>query len=295
MAQVSKDWLQRGVSLIALFLSIATAIFVIGRDNFSGKTASQERNGINVSHFAKDGVLKVAVVPAPPITEIEPASKRPQGYAVDVINAIAQKGKLQVNYLPTDWATMGAALSSGKADLAIGPIFVTEGRAKEYAFTDSLFAYAIVAVVPTQNSRINKISDLQKPGLRIAVGRGGFDSEFVGNTMPQAAIDVFPPDDPNLPMLEVVAGRADLALADFATATRFVSEHPEITIGLGQEPISLQYAAFMLRHEDMFLRDFINIALRNLDLSGALSVIDKKYANRRTWYARVTARPALAK
>jgi ABC-type amino acid transport substrate-binding protein len=96
-------------------------------------------------------------------------------------------------------------------------------------------------------------------------------------------------------MLEILAGRADIALADYATATKFVAEHPEVDIAFNGEPVSLQYAAFMLRRNDYLLREYINIALRNLDLSGALSAIDRKYSESRTWYGRVAHRPSLVK
>lgn len=283
----------RTLILSAFVVAIVVASIVASCGRSSQSTPPPQGEGL--SSFARDGVLKVAIVPAPPISAFDPISKRAEGYAIDVIDAIGRKSNLRVQHIPSDWATMGAALASHKADVVIGPIFMTEGRAKEYSFTDSLFAYAIVAVVPARASQVQTLADFQKPGLRIAVGRGGFDSEFVSNTMPHASVSAFPPDDPNLPMLEILAGRADIAFADYATASKFVAEHPETKIGLDSAPVSLQYAAFMLRQGDTNLKDFLNLALLNLDLSGALSSIDAKYADQRTWYARTSSRPELVK
>lgn len=286
-----EEILPKGLQISALVISLLLAFLGSG----CGKQGPALGPGAGSSTFQSTGEIRVAVVPAPPITAIEPNSKKPEGYAVDVMDAIAKKAQLRVTYLPSDWATMGAALASRKADVVIGPIFMTEGRAREYAFTDSLFAYAVVAILPSQSEKVRTVEDLQAPGLRIAVGRGGFDSEFVANSMPRASVSAFPPDDPNLPMLEILAGRADVALADHATAMKFVAEHPETKIGFNGEPLSLQYAAFMLRHEDLVLRDFLNLAIRNLDLSGALHNLDAKYANNRAWYARVAHRPDLVR
>ncbi len=281
------------VAYLALVVAIGALLLGIIRPQITGVSTTTESSQVQQSSFSKDSLLKVAIVPAPPITAIDPSSKKPVGYAVDVIDAIGRNAKLKIEYLPSDWATMGAALSSGKADVVIGPIFVTEGRAREAAFTDSLFAYAVVAVVPKGSNKVHKLDDLKTAGLRIAVGRGGFDSEFVSRNMPEAKVSVFPPDDPNLSMLEVIAGRADIALADYATAKRFVAEHPEVELRFEDTPVSVQYAAFMLRQGDTVLRDLLNIALRNLDLSGELSTIDSKYANQKSWYGRVSYHPTL--
>jgi hypothetical protein len=85
---------------------------------------------------------------------------------------------------------------------------MSEGRAREFSFTDPLFAYAIVPAVPKGTTKVRKLEDLRIPGLRAAVGTGGFDTEFISKNIPEANVSAFPPDDPNLSMLEVKARRA---------------------------------------------------------------------------------------
>jgi ABC-type amino acid transport substrate-binding protein len=275
---------------LALLVSIVVAILVLTRQPVTLQPAVLKTPSSDV---AASGKITVAVVPAPPITSFDPTTKQPSGYAVDVINAIARNAKINVEFIPGDWGTMGAALSSGKARAVIGPIFMSEGRAREFIFSDALFAYAVVAVVPKSSHKVQRLEDLKTPGLRLAVGRGGFDAEFVSRFMPQAKQTVFPPDDPNLPALEVIAGRADLALMDFGTAKKFVAEHGEVEMRFQDTPVSLQYAGFMLAQGDTALRDFLNLAMRNLDLSGELSVIDAKYTPQKSWYGRVSLRPTI--
>jgi ABC-type amino acid transport substrate-binding protein len=286
----SQDRITRVVAWVALAAALLTLALVLTRSPNRAPGAEQQ-TGSTMARVNKDGVIRVAVVPAPPITAIDPSTKAPNGYAIDVIEALARNSQLKVEYVPSDWATVAATLSSGKADVAIGPIFMTEGRARDFAFSDSLFAYAVVAVTPRNNPKVRTRDDLKAAGLRIAVGRGGFDSEFVRRQMPQASVSVFPPDDPNLPMLEILSGRADVALADFATAQKFIAEHPDLEMKFADDPVSLQYAAFMIRNDDWAWKDFLNVALRNLDLSGEMSAIDGKYAGQKTWYGRVSGRP----
>jgi len=292
MASITTASTSNRVGYAALLLAAAALLL-----NFVPRepASTSPLNAPAHSTFPQTGRLKVAVVPAPPITAFDPISKAANGYAIDVMNAVARNAKIELEYLPGDWATMGAALASGKADIVVGPIFMTEGRAREFSFTAPLFAYAIVPVVEKKTQILEQLADLKKPGLRVAVGRGGFDSEFVSRNMPEAKVSVFPPDDPNLSMLEVLAGRADVALVDFATAQKFVAEHQEVEIRLEGTPAAMQYAGFMLRQQDVVLRDFLNIALRNLDLSGELSTIDATYAEEKAWYGRVSLKPAIVR
>jgi ABC-type amino acid transport substrate-binding protein len=272
-----------GTKLVA-YLALAIAVIAAGFIWTRTPTLKSEPLDIRI---LREGKIKVGVVSAPPITGIDPNSRQPHGYAVDIIRELAQRAKIDLEFTPTNWNIMGAALSSSKADLIIGPIYMTEGRAREFAFTDPLFAYSIVAIVPKNSQKVSTLEQLQTPGLRIAVGRGGFDAEFVRSLMPQAQKTEFPSDDPTLSALEVVAGRTDVALMDLATAKWFVAGHPEVDIRFEDTPVSLQYAAFMLRREDTALRDFLNLALRNLELSGGMSAIDATYAAEKTWYGRV--------
>lgn len=242
----------------------------------------------------KTGKINVGVIDTPPSSNYDPNTSMADGYMIDVVRALARKGALEVNFVPVDWAKMTASLDTEKIDVVAGPIFLSEARAREYLFSDPLFAFAIVAVVPKKAASPRALSDLKLPGLRVAVGRGGFDAEFVTRFMPQARPSVFPPGDATIPGLEVLANRADLALMDYQTAVRFVGEHPELEIRFESNPVTMQYAGYMFRKRDQHLRDFWNIAVRNLDLDGELRTLDEMYATKKAWSVRVSTRPSIA-
>ena len=87
-------------------------------------------------------------------------------------------------------------------------------------------------------------------------------------------------------MLEVRAGRADVAIVDFSTAMRFAREHPSVRV-LEDMPVSQQYAGFMYEYGDDHIREFFNVALRNLHISGDLDIIEHEYASDRIWHSIV--------
>lgn len=229
--------------------------------------------------------LRVAVVPAPPASLFDAGTSGATGHSVDLVNAIAERTSLKVTYIAGNWATFGSALNSGQVDLVIGPVFMTEGRAAEFLFTEPVYEFTVVAVVPATGSTVYTIGDTKRPGIRVAVGRGGFDADFVAKNMPKARVSEFPPDDPNLAMLEVQAGRADLAIVDFGTAIRFAKENAGVRV-LEGVVLSRQYAGFMMRPNDLHLKSFLDVALRNLQLSGEGVSVDQRFKTNKIWYSR---------
>jgi ABC-type amino acid transport substrate-binding protein len=276
-----------GIASLALALALLALAIQLWPVEILGRSAKQDFAS-TLDRVKTSGKFTVAVVPAPPISSINPQTGEPEGFAIDVIRQVAERAQLKIEFLPSDWATMSAALNSNKADVVVGPVFFSEGRAKDFIFTDPLLAFAIVAVVPAAQAANFQRSDLFKPGLRIAVGKGGFDAEFVNKFMPKAELKAFPPDDATLPLLEVASGRADVAIADFATADKFAKEHPTIRILFADQPLSLQFAGFMVRGGDEAWVRFLNVALRNMALSGDLKQIEEKYQSHRIWYGTVT-------
>lgn len=244
-------------------------------------SSSEQGKGIN-EHEVID-VIRVGVVPAPPVSLYDASTNIASGHSIDIMNAISERSGIDIEYIGSNWATMGAALASKQVDIVIGPVFMTEARAAQYSFTKPIYSFAIVPVVLSENSNFKSFEDLDKSDIRVAVGRGGFDADFVSRFMPNTQVAEFPPDDPNLSMLEVLVGRADVAIVDFATATRFVANNNQVKI-LEGVTLSKQYAGFMLRTTNTRLKDFLEISLQNLKISGEAEIINRQYQANRIWH-----------
>ncbi|MCK6603101.1 MAG: ABC transporter substrate-binding protein [Bacteroidetes bacterium] len=260
------------IAIVAICMSIYSLIIINRVANV------EEKIGKN-----KITTLKVGVLSVPPVSLYDAGTKTATGHSVDIIAAIGKRTNLRIEFISSSWETFGSALISNQVDVVIGPIFMTEGRAFEYLFSKPIYDFAVVPVISNENNSINAISDLQKSGLRVAVGRGGFDADFVSKFMKGAIISEFPPNDPNLGMLEVAAGRADVAIVDYGTAVRFAENNSNVRV-LEKMVLSRQNAGFLVRSEDYFLKEFLDVAIRNLKISGELDSINLKYSKSKIWY-----------
>ena len=80
---------------------------------------------------------------------------------------------------------------------------------------------------------------------------------------------------------EVLAGRADVAITDGADAERFVKEHADKVKALWlDDPPAFMPAGFALRNGDRVGAEFLTVALRNLESTGVLDALARKYGVR---------------
>ena len=87
--------------------------------------------------------VRVATFPAmPPLNYI--SNGKPSGLEIDMLTEWANRRNLRLEFLVMDFAAQIPAVQSGKADLAMGAISITEERQKQVLFSDGYFESHIV-------------------------------------------------------------------------------------------------------------------------------------------------------
>jgi len=269
-------------------LALATAVVSLFLNHGDGTAAQQ----VVVKDHSVPKKIRAGVLPAPPSSGYDATTLKASGFFVDVFNAIADKAGIEVEYVPIGWETMDLALGEKNVDVLVGPVYQTVERAKSYSFTYPVVTYANVAVVAS-SSTISTLQDLQRPGLRVAVGRDGFDAEFARKSMPQSKLTFFPTGDKTITLTEVASTRADVAIVDYQTAHEFVAKHSNTRI-LETAPLDLQNAAFAVHPDKVALLRVLNIGLSSLAVAGGIDLIARDYESNLFWYALLQA-PAVMK
>lgn len=216
----------------------------------------------------------------PPYTQEDPNTRELSGFSVDIINHIASEIKCRVVWHRFNWNTMSADLKRGEFDVIADPIFQTIPRAREFAFTQPYAYFADgIAVVRVAETRFSAFADLDQESVNIAVGQGWASETLVRSRFTKAKITPVQTSTDLLQVFnEVLAGRADVAVADAADAVRFVQEHPrEVRALFLDDPPAHMPAGFALRPDDREGAEFLSVALRNMDATGILGAIGRRY------------------
>jgi cyclohexadienyl dehydratase len=162
-----------------------------------------------------------------PFTVRDRTSGEYLGFDIDMGRSLAGALGVNVEFVPTSWATMGRDLKSGAFDIAMGGVSVTLDRQKTGFFSapylrDGKTPIALCA----EADRFQTLEAIDRPGVRVIVNPGGGNERFDRARLHAAEIIVYPD---NLTIFDELArGRADLMITD-ASEARFQQKlHPGV-------------------------------------------------------------------
>jgi ABC-type amino acid transport substrate-binding protein len=262
---------------------VAAALAVLALALSFRGTGSKETKSIArglLERVDESGELHAGYGVYPPYTQEDPNTHAVSGFSVDVINQIAAELKCKVVWHRLNWNTMSADLKRGEFDVIADPIFQTIPRAREFAFTRPYAYFADgIAVVRQTETRFTNFESLDQEGITIAVGQGWASETLVKSRFSKARIV---PTQTSTDLLqvfnEVLAGRADVAVADGADASRFVKAHVgKVRALFLDNPPAYMPAGFAVRPDDRDGAEFLSVALLNLEATGVLDGLAKRY------------------
>jgi polar amino acid transport system substrate-binding protein len=198
-----------------------------------------------------------------------------------------------VEWIKTAPDTKIVDLKSGKFDVVATPIFQTVPRAREVAFTRPyVYMGSASGIVKKGDTRFSQFPDANKEGIIVAVRQGYAEEQYARKNLPKATINSMKVEDNSLVVLEVLSGKADLAIADTSQLMAFNREHPNETelVFVNPPPVVVP-AGFIVRHGDFPMVSFLNAALDLMELDGVLDELASKYnadayGVQRTFYPR---------
>lgn len=269
------------VAIVISIVALAIPLFRGAPPNRASLSADSSKHvpGI-LSRIESAGELHAGYGVYPPYTEENPNTRAVSGFSVDLINHIAKELKCKVVWHRLNWNTMSVDLKRGEYDVIADPIFLTIPRAREFAFTAPYAYFADgIGVVRKDESRFTTFDSLDNEGVTIAVGQGWASETLVRTRFTKAKIIAVQTSTDLLQVFnEVLAGRADAAVSDGADAERFVKEHPDTAKAMWlHSPPAAMPAGFALRPDDTKGAEFLTVCLRNMESTGVLDALARKY------------------
>lgn len=240
----------------------------------AGSAASSSKDGYTL---VKDGTLTVGTA-----AEYEPfeymEDGQYKGFDLDIIQDIAKKLGLTVEFANVDFDTIVPGVSSGaKYDVGIGAITVTPERKKEVDFTDSYYMDDQAIVTMKDNADItgdNYKEKLDSADAKIAVQSGSTAEAFAKENFPNAELVPFKNATDCFSALQAgqsVALVTNRSVAAQLVATSFDNEQVVKLISTGEE------YAIAVNKDNSGLKDAINKALKELTDDGTVDSLMGQY------------------
>jgi cyclohexadienyl dehydratase len=213
-----------------------------------------------------DGTLKVCTTgDYRPFTYLDPATDQWSGIDVDMVENLATRMDVDVEYIQTTWATLMPDFLSG-CDIGVGGISISMERAEQAFYTTATLDEGKTPITLCENvDRFDTVEEINQPGVRSITPIGGTNEKFADTHYPDGEIIRF--EDNNAIFDEIIAGRADVMTTDASETLWVAHRHPELCAVHPEDPFDFSQKAYLLPRGDEVFQEYVdqwlNIALND--------------------------------
>lgn len=192
------------------------------------------------------------------------------GFDIDVMNAIAKKLGITVEYVETPWDSMFAALGAKRFDLVANEVTYNDQRKALYDLSDPYVETTGVLVVAKDNTTIKKLSDLN--GKKAAENLTSNWAE-VAKTNGASVVGV----EGMTQAIEVLKqGRVDALVNDKLAIQNYLATNPGAPVKVVAQTADVSTSVLAARKGSGYMPQ-INQAISALKADGTLKTIYDKY------------------
>lgn len=254
--------MKRKLTVLLLALSLVAAVALPGCTN----------DGDDPDPTATVTKIRVATDATwPPFEYIDTANNKIVGFDIDLMNAIAEKAGLEVEFVNVEWDPLLAGVSQGTYDAAISSITIKPERLDAMNFSDPYFVAGQIIVVRSANTDITGENSLSGKKVGVQSGTTGDDevSEIVG-------VDKVGYDEIGLAFAALLNNQIDAVVCDTPVAEGYVTKYNTQLKTVGEVLTAEEYGIALPKSNTALLAK-INQGLAAVKAEGLIEDLVQKW------------------
>lgn len=154
------------------------------------------------------------------VTYRHPRTQQLGGIDIELSAEFARELKVRIDYVESSFATLIDDVTQDRCDVAMFAVGILPQRVEKLAFTQPYMRSDIYAITTKSNTVVRQWSDIDKPGVMVAVQAGTFMEPVMAQRLKHATlVSVRPPATRER---ELVAGRVDVFMTDYPYSRRML-------------------------------------------------------------------------
>ena len=210
-----------------------------------------------LSLFSSDPLFVGMDLTFPPFETVN-AEGVPSGISVDLAHALGKYLSRPITIIPTPFLGLIPALKSGKIDLIISSMTLTEERKKTISFSEPYLKTSLAFLI-SQTSDLKGVQDADNSKYLIVLRKGSAAQKWALEHLKKAHLLVL--DKQAGCILEVVQGKADAFLYESKTIEAIHKKNP-LTTRVNLEIFQQEECAIGVRKEEVDLLNKVNAFLK---------------------------------
>jgi len=154
------------------------------------------------------------------VTYRNPRTQQLTGIDIDLSAELARELKVKLDYVESSFPQLVSDLKTGRCDVAMFAIGMLPNRKEVMAFTQPYLQSDIYGVTTRANRTVRQWSDIDQPGVVVAVQAGTFMEPVMTEALKKAQIAVVRP--PMTREQELESGRVDVFMTDYPYSRRLL-------------------------------------------------------------------------
>ncbi len=212
----------------------------------------------------------------PPFTYLDSQGEW-SGIDVDLGRDLAQRLGVELNLVPTTWATMMEDLGA-KCDMAMGGITITLDRAKSALYSNPVVRDGKAAITRCEDaSRYTDLADIDRPGVRVAVNPGGSNADFDREHIKKAQIVEYPDNKTIFEQLK--NNHADVMITDVSEIRWQTKRAPDLCAVSIDKPFTVSQKAYLISRDGFALQQWVNQWLTIVQNDGTFARINGQWGD----------------
>ncbi|EYE88445.1 amino acid ABC transporter substrate-binding protein [Fervidicella metallireducens AeB] len=253
-----------------IFVTFLVTVIVLG---FIGCSSPKESNQLNsLEKIKKSGILTMGLDDSFPPMEFRDDNNNLQGFDIDLGNEIAKKLGVKAEFITTDFNGIILALTTGKFDMVLSTLSITDERKQTIDFSEPYIMEGIIVAIKGGNSTINNLEDLKG---KIIACQMGSTSESAGQKI-SGIKELKKYDKITEAFHDLSIGRIDAVVVDELVGRYYMSkksgEYEVLKDKLNDEPVGIGF-----KKEDVELKEAVQKAIEELKKDGTLSKLSIKW------------------
>ena len=264
------------------FLSVVMCVamvFGVAACSSSDKTTDTKNEETTTDGEATDtegGVLRMGTsADFPPFESYDDDGKTIIGYDVDMMTEICNRIGMTLEITDMNFDSVVTAVQTGKIDVGVSSITITDERKENVDFSDSYYVAAQSILVP-EGSAITSYQDLldgsYTAGVQLGTTGDIMATEKLGDRVSQY-------EKYGDALAALLAGKVDCMVLDTGVADAFAKANNLVVL---EEPFGgeedAEYYGIAVSKDNTELLDKINAALADMTAEGFFDELNEKYA-----------------
>lgn len=211
-----------------------------------------------------------------PFSFVDPRSGKPDGFMVDVINAVAKEAGLEITVEPMEFSALISSLVAGKVDLTSAAMYVTEERKKVIDFSEPVFGYGEGMVVKSDDAT-PYVAFTEIPGETVGAQLGTLYVAPLQKAGIFGEVKVY--DTVQNMMQDVAQGRIKAGFADAPIISYFLAQgqFPNLKLVPTYKPVVPGEIGIGVPKDHPERVAAVNAALEKVKASGELDALIQKW------------------